>query len=70
MSWIVLIFSVSVADLLSVVAVGKVHEHRVPGRALNERADRGDSESCFLPEDQIALPMAGNRAVISLGGTL
>ena len=53
--------------MLGSVTVGEVHEHRVPRRPLNERADRG---GLALAEDQIALPTAGHSAIISLGRTL
>jgi hypothetical protein len=51
--------------LFGLVAVGEVHEHRVAGGALDQGADRG---GVVLADDQVALPVRGNGAVISLGG--
>src|SRR6266508_3767490 len=44
----------------------QAQEHHEPGRALDERADRGAAE----PEDQVAFPMAGHGPVGRLGGPL
>jgi hypothetical protein len=46
------------------VHAGQVQQHREPCRALDERADRRAAQ----PEDQIALPMARNGAVLGFGG--
>ena len=53
--------------LLSVaVHAGQVQQHGEPCRALDERTDRRAAQ----PEDEIALPMAGNGAFIGFGGPL
>ncbi len=44
----------------------EVQQHREPGSSLDEGADRGAAQA----EDQIALPVAGHRAVLDLGGPL
>ena len=41
----------------------QVQQHREPGRALNQRPDRGTPNS----EDQVTFPVSWNRPVISLG---
>jgi hypothetical protein len=43
-----------------------VDQHREPGCPLNQRADRGPLQ----PDDQVSLPVTGDRAVIGLGGPL
>jgi hypothetical protein len=53
--------------LLGGVAIGQVHQHRVASRALDQGPDRG---AVAFPDDQIALPVAGDSAVIGFGGTL
>ena len=44
----------------------QVQQHREMGAALDERPDRGAAQA----EDQITLPVPGNRAVLRFGGTL
>src|SRR5438445_1784423 len=44
----------------------QVQQHREPAAALDERADRGAAEA----DDEVALPVPGHRAVLSLGRTL
>jgi hypothetical protein len=43
-----------------------VQQHDEPGAALDQGPDRRAAQA----EDQIALPVSGHRAVLSLGGTL
>jgi hypothetical protein len=52
----------------TVVAVHRweVKQHREPGAALDERPDRGAAQA----EDEITLPVAGNRPVLRFGGAL
>jgi hypothetical protein len=46
------------ATLLGLVPVGQVHQHhRVPGRAFDQGADRGQ---VALADDQVALPVPGH----------
>ena len=53
---------------LDAVAVhaGQVQQHREPGRALDERADRG----AVRADDQVAFPVARDGPVLGLGGSL
>ena len=44
----------------------QVQQHREPGGALDKRPDRRALE----PQDQIALPMAGNSPIVGLGRPL
>ena len=44
----------------------QVQQHREPGGALDERADRGAVE----PDDEVAFPVAGHGPVVGLGGPL
>ena len=41
-------------------------EHREPGRAFDQRADRGTLQT----DDQVAFPVSGDGAVVGLGGSL
>ena len=52
-------------DAVAVLA-GQVDQHREPGGALDQRADRG----AFQPDDQVAFPVPGDGAVLGLGGPL
>ena len=53
--------------MLGLVAVGEVHEHRVAGGALDQRADRG---LVVFAEQQVAFPVTGDRAVVGFLGAL
>jgi hypothetical protein len=44
----------------------EMKEHREPGGALDQRADRG----ALKPENQITLPVSGHRPVLGLGRAL
>ena len=44
----------------------QVQQHREPGGALDERADRRAVET----DDEVALPVAGHRSIVGLGGSL
>jgi hypothetical protein len=44
----------------------QVQQHREPGGALDQGADRGAAQS----EDEVALPVPRHGAVVGLGGTL
>ena len=46
---------------------GELDQHREAGLTLNERRDRG---AAGLPDDQVALPVAGDGAVVDLRGPL
>ena len=50
-------------DAVAVLA-GQVDQHREPGGALDQRADRGALE----PDEQVAFPVPGNGPVLGLGG--
>ena len=45
---------------------GELQQHEKPGAAFDEGADRGAVEA----DDQVALPVAGNRSVLGLGRAL
>ena len=44
----------------------EVQQHREPGRALNQRPDRGTPHS----QDEVTFPVAWHRPVVSLGRAL
>ena len=48
------------------VLTGQVHQERGAAGALDERADRGPAR----PDDQVAFPVPGDRAVGGFGGAL
>jgi len=43
----------------------QVQQHREPGGSFDQRADRGPVQA----DDQVAFPVAGHRAVVSIGGS-
>jgi hypothetical protein len=54
-------------DLLGALAVGQMQQQDVAGGALDERAD---SRAPGLADDEVSLPMAGDRAIGDLGRPL
>ena len=54
-------------DVFGVVPVGQVQQDREPGGALDERADRAFVAAAG---DEIALPVARDRPVLDLRGSL